>query len=134
MREREPITDHVRFTFIGGGFSGLCFGAQLKKLGVEIFHIVDPAGDFGGLWYWKRYLGAMYDTKSAVYMPLEETGYAPTEKWAHGPEILKYAHRIGKHNRLYDQALFHTQVTTLTWEDEASCWIVETNRGDRFTT
>ena len=135
VQEREPVTDHVLFTFIGGGFSGLCAGAQLKKVGVDEVRIIDGAGDFGGVWYWNRYPGAMCDTKSVVYMPLlEETGHVPTEKWAHGPEILEHAQRIGKHFGLYDQALFHTLVTTVTWHDERSRWIVETNRGDRFTT
>jgi cyclohexanone monooxygenase len=32
-----------------------------------------------------------------VYMPLlEETGHMPSEKYAHGPEILAHCERIGK--------------------------------------
>ncbi|WP_305093254.1 NAD(P)/FAD-dependent oxidoreductase [Prescottella sp. R16] len=135
VQEREPVTDHVTFTFIGGGFSGLCAGAQLKKRGVDDVRIIDTAGGFGGVWYWNRYPGAMCDTKSVVYMPLlEETGYVPTELWAHGPEILEHAGRIGKHFGLYDNALFHTKVTNATWDETSSRWTVETNRGDRFTT
>lgn len=135
MKARDSVTDHVMFTFIGGGFAGLCAGAQLKKVGVDDVRIIDGAGDFGGVWYWNRYPGAMCDTKSAVYMPLlEETGHVPTEKWAHGPEILEHARRIGRHFGLYGQALFHTQATKVTWNQESSHWIVETNRGDRFTT
>lgn len=134
VQDREPITDDVTFTFIGGGFSGLCAGAQLKKAGVEDVRIVDTAGGFGGVWYWNRYPGAMCDTKSSVYLPLlEETGYVPTELWAHGPEILEHADRIGRHFELYDNALFHTKVTSATWDEAASRWTVETHRGDRFT-
>jgi cyclohexanone monooxygenase len=131
---REPLTDHVTFAFIGGGFAGLVTGARLKEAGIEDVRIVEKGGDFGGTWYWNRYPGAMCDTASFVYMPLlEETGHMPTEKYAHAPEILEHCERIGKHFRLYDGALFHTEVTDLTWDDEASRWIVSTNRGDRFT-
>ena len=84
--ERPPVTDHVTFAFIGGGFAGLVTGARLKEAGVPDVRIIDRAGDFGGTWYWNRYPGAMCDTSSLVYMPLlEETNYMPTEKYAHGP-------------------------------------------------
>ena len=37
----------------------------------------------------------------------------PTEKYAHAPEILEHCQRIGKQFELYDNALFHTEVTGL---------------------
>ena len=131
---REPLTDHVTFTFVGGGFAGLLTGARLKEAGVDDVRIVDAAGGFGGVWYWNRYPGIMCDTSSLVYLPLlEETGYMPTEKYAHGPEILEHCERIGKHFGLYDQALFHTQIEGVTWDEGRSCWLIRTNRGDAFT-
>jgi hypothetical protein len=81
----------VTVAFIGGGFAGLVTGARLKEAGVDDVRILDKAGDFGGTWYWNRYPGAQCDTASFVYMPLlEETGYMPTEKYAHAPEILEH--------------------------------------------
>jgi cation diffusion facilitator CzcD-associated flavoprotein CzcO len=133
--DREPRTDHVTFTFIGGGFAGLVTGARLKEAGIGEVRIVEKGGDFGGTWYWNRYPGAQCDTASFVYMPLlEETGHMPTEKYAHAPEILEHCQRIGKHYGLYDNALFHTEVVDLVWQEEDACWVVTTNRGDRFTT
>ena len=132
--ERAPKTDHVTFAFIGGGFAGLVTGARLKEAGVDDVRIIDKAGDFGGTWYWNRYPGAMCDTASYVYMPLlEETGHMPTEKYAHGPEILEHCQRIGKQYDLYDNALFHTEVRDLEWDESRSVWIVRTDRGDEFT-
>jgi cyclohexanone monooxygenase len=132
--EREPRTDHVTVAFIGGGFAGLVTGARLKDVGVGDVRIIEKGGDFGGTWYWNRYPGAQCDTASFVYMPLlEETGHMPTEKYAHGPEILEHCQRIGKQYGLYDNALFHTQVTDMTWDDERSRWRIRTNRGDDFT-
>ena len=96
--------------------------------------IVEKGGDFGGTWYWNRYPGAQCDTASMVYMPLlEETGHMPTEKYAHGPEILEQCRRIGRKFGLYDNALFQTEVTGLAWDDSAKCWVISTDRGDRFT-
>jgi len=133
--EREPRTDHVTFTFIGGGFAGLITGARVKEAGVERVRIIEKGGDFGGTWYWNRYPGAQCDTASFVYMPLlEETGHMPTEKYAHAPEILEHSQRIGKQFGLYDDALFHTEVTDLRWDEDRSHWVVSTNRGDEFTT
>jgi cyclohexanone monooxygenase len=131
---RDPKTDHVTVAFIGGGFAGLVTGARLKEAGVDDVRIIEKGGDFGGTWYWNRYPGAQCDTASFVYMPLlEETGHMPTEKYAHAPEILEHCQRIGKHFGLYDNALFHTEVDDLVWDDERSRWIIRTNRGDEFT-
>ncbi len=132
--ERSPKTDHVTFAFVGGGFAGLVTGARLVEAGIEDVRIVEKGGDFGGTWYWNRYPGAQCDTASMIYMPLlEETGHMPTEKYAHAPEILAQCQRIGRQFKLYDQALFHTEVCDLHWDDVASRWVIETNRGDRFT-
>ena len=128
------MTDHVTVAFIGGGFAGLVTGARLKEAGVDDVRIIEKGGDFGGTWYWNRYPGAQCDTASFVYMPLlEETGHMPTEKYAHAPEILEHCQRIGKQFGLYDNALFHTEVTDLEWDDDRSRWIIRTNRGDEFT-
>jgi cyclohexanone monooxygenase len=131
---RAAKTDHVTFAFIGGGFAGLVTGARLVEAGVRDVRILDKAGDFGGTWYWNRYPGAQCDTASMIYMPLlEETGHVPTEKYAHAPEILAQCQRIGRQYGLYDNALFHTEVTDLSWDEAASRWVIQTNRGDRFT-
>ncbi len=131
---REPLTDHVTFAMIGGGFAGLCVGARLAQAGIKDVRIIEKAGDFGGTWYWNRYPGAQCDTASIIYLPLlEETGHMPTEKYAHAPEILEQSRRIGRTFGLYDKALFHTRVTDMVWDEGRSLWVITTDRGDRFT-
>jgi cyclohexanone monooxygenase len=67
-------------------------------------------------------------------MPLlEETGHMPSEKYAHAPEILAQCQRIGRQYQLYDNALFHTEITSLDWDQAGQRWVIRTNRGDRFT-
>ncbi|MCA6237441.1 MAG: NAD(P)/FAD-dependent oxidoreductase, partial [Phenylobacterium sp.] len=134
FQPREPKTDHVEFAFIGGGFAGLVAGARLVEAGITDVRIIEKGGDFGGTWYWNRYPGAQCDTASMIYMPLlEETGHIPREKYAHAPEILEQCQRIGRKYNLYDNALFHTEVKDLTWDEENDVWIITTNRDDRFT-
>lgn len=134
IQEREPATDHVTFAFIGGGFAGLVVGARLKEAGIEDVRIVEKGGDFGGTWYWNRYPGAQCDTASMIYLPLlEETGHMPSEKYVHAPEIREHCSRIANQYRLYDNVLFHTEVTGLEWLEDKKCWRIETHRGDTFT-
>ncbi|HUP05669.1 MAG TPA: NAD(P)/FAD-dependent oxidoreductase [Caldimonas sp.] len=131
---REPLTDHVTFAFIGGGFAGLVTAARLVEAGIRDVRIVEKGGDFGGTWYWNRYPGAQCDTASMVYMPLlEECGHMPSEKYARGPEILAHCRRIGRQYGLYEHALFHTEVLDLAWDEGRSVWRIRTQRGDAFT-
>jgi len=134
VKEREPLRDHVTVAVIGGGFSGLVTGARLAEAGVTDVRIIEKGGDFGGTWYWNRYPGAQCDTAAFVYLPLlEETGHMPSEKYVHAPEILQQCQRIGSQYKLYDNALFHTQVTELSWQQDQSHWLIKTDRGDEFT-
>ena len=41
----------------------------------------------------------------------------PTGKYVHGPKIRAHCQRIGRQFGLYDDALFHTEVTGLTWDE-----------------
>ncbi|HYS31119.1 MAG TPA: NAD(P)-binding protein, partial [Streptosporangiaceae bacterium] len=91
VADRDAKRDHVTFTFVGGGFAGLVTGARLKEAGLADVRIVEKAGGFGGTWYWNRYPGAQCDTASMIYLPLlEETGYMPSERYAHAPEIIEH--------------------------------------------
>ena len=126
---RGPATSPRRSSAAG---SPACSpGKRLKQAGIDDVRIVDKAGDFGGTWYWNA-TGAQCDTASFVYMPLlEETGHMPTEKYAHArdPRALPAYRQAVQPLR----ALFHTEVTGLRWDEAASRWIVETDRGDPFT-
>jgi cation diffusion facilitator CzcD-associated flavoprotein CzcO len=67
-------------------------------------------------------------------MPLlEETGHMPSEKYAHGPEILTHCQNIGRQYGLYNNALFHTVVEDMSWDAANVRWNIRTNRGDAFT-
>lgn len=129
--ERAPLRDRVDVLVVGGGFAGLLAGARLRQAGMKRIRIVERGGDFGGTWYWNRYPGLHCDIESYVYLPLlEEVGYVPEWKYAPGEEIRRHAVAVGQRFGLYEDACFQTQVTSLTWDDEAAEWLVATDRDD----
>ncbi|HKT77414.1 MAG TPA: NAD(P)/FAD-dependent oxidoreductase [Sphingobium sp.] len=132
--DRDPLTEDVDVVILGAGLSGLMAAARLAEQGIRNVRVIDKAGDFGGTWYWNRYPGAACDVESYIYMPfLEETGYMPTEKYAKAYEIFEHCQRIARHFDLYPAALFQTDVTDLSWNDETSRWYITTDRGDRIS-
>ncbi|MEE2679906.1 MAG: NAD(P)/FAD-dependent oxidoreductase [Myxococcota bacterium] len=132
---REGIKESVDVVIIGGGFCGLLAAARLRDAGVDKLRIIENGGDFGGTWYWNRYPGAQCDIESYIYLPLlEELDYIPTEKYAHRPEIHAHSQAIGRHYDLYARASFHTQATTIRWDEDDARWHVHTNHADRIRT
>jgi len=130
---RDPIHEEVSVAIIGGGFAGLVASARLKQAGITDIRIIDKAGDFGGVWYWNRYPGAQCDTAAMIYLPLlEETGTVPSAKYVTAPEIYAHARRIATTFGLYQNAVLSTGITSLTWNESASRWIIRTDRGDEF--
>src|SRR5262249_55922120 len=51
---REPVDESVDTLIIGAGLAGMQVAARLRMAGRDDFRILDPAGDFGGTWYWNR--------------------------------------------------------------------------------
>jgi cyclohexanone monooxygenase len=130
---REPVVEETDVVVIGAGWAGMTTAAYLTKQGVTSYRILDKAGDFGGTWYWNRYPGCMCDVEAYTYLPLlEEVGYMPTKKYAHAQEIFEYAQRLGRHFDMYPHALFQTEVTGMSWDEDAQRWQVTTTRGDRL--
>ncbi len=128
---REPLTEDIDVAVLGGGFTGLLASVQLKKAGVTQIRNIEQAGDFGGVWYWNRYPGIQCDNESYCYLPLlEETGFIPTKRFADGVEIQQHCVRIAEQFGLYENALFHTVVRSLRWDDNLQRWHVTTDRGD----
>lgn len=56
VNEVMPDGGHCRVLIVGAGYGGILFAVNLIKAGfsAEDIVIVDPAGGFGGTWYWNR--------------------------------------------------------------------------------
>jgi len=130
---RDPLIEDTTVVIVGGGFAGMLTAIDLVKHGITEFRIVEKAGDFGGTWYWNRYPGCMCDVESYVYLPLlEETGYMPTERYASATEIFNYCRLLAQTFDLYPHALFQTDLTGATWDENSLRWQVTTSRDDRL--
>jgi cation diffusion facilitator CzcD-associated flavoprotein CzcO len=131
VESRPPLSEEIDVVILGGGFSGILAGVQLRKAGVNNFRNIDHAGDFGGVWYWNRYPGVQCDNDAYCYLPLlEEMGHMPTKKFDDGPDIYDYCRKIATRFALYENALFHTMVSSMRWDDTISRWRISTDRGD----
>ncbi len=130
---RDPVSEEIDVAVLGAGLSGLMAGVQLKKAGVSSVRTIDHAGDFGGVWYWNRYPGVQCDNDAYCYLPmLEEMGYLPSKKFADGWEIYEYCQSIATRFDLYEQALFHTLVKGMRWDESIQRWLITTDRGDKI--
>ena len=128
---RAPIDEDLNVLVIGAGWGGIKASYYLTKEGVTNFRNIDTAGDFGGVWYWNQYPGVQCDNDAYCYLPLlEEMGFMPSKKFSDGAEIQAYARSIAERFGFAERGLFHTQVTSLTWDEAIQRWQVGTNRGD----
>jgi cation diffusion facilitator CzcD-associated flavoprotein CzcO len=130
---RNPVADDVDVLVVGAGLAGVIMGVQLREAGFDRIRFVDKAGSFGGTWYWNRYPGLMCDVEAYIYMPmLEEMGVIPTMRYASGEEIRLHLEAIAEKFRLGDGALFHTNVESSTWDEDAARWVIATDHGDEI--
>ena len=131
MEERAPVNRDVDVVIVGGGHAGMLAAHGLVTRGIEDFLLIEKAAGLGGTWYWNRYPDCRCDIESYIYMPLLEDGGAmPAEKYARSSVIRANAARLGEKLGLFERALFHTGVTAMRWDTQASRWIIETDRGD----
>jgi cyclohexanone monooxygenase len=128
---RDPVSRDTDVAILGAGFAGLLSGALLRQNGIEDLSLVEMGGDVGGVWYWNRYPGISCDNDGYCYIPLlEALQYIPKKKFSDGVEIYQHCQRIARHYRLYEGALFGTQVRSLRWDESLRRWRVTTNHGD----
>ncbi len=133
VEPREAIEEDLEVAILGAGWSGILAAYHLKNAGITNYRNIDHAGDWGGVWYWNRYPGIQCDNDAYCYLPLlEETGFMPTKKYSDGYEIYDYFKLIENKFELGQNALFHTVIESLQWDDEGKRWHISTNRGDKI--
>jgi cyclohexanone monooxygenase len=121
---------------VGAGFAGMYMLHRLRGLGFSA-RVLEAGSGVGGTWYWNRYPGARCDIESMQYSfsfseELDQD-WSWSEKYAPQPEILSYANHVADRFDLRQHIVFDTRVIAATFDDEAKCWLIETDRGDRIT-
>ncbi len=136
-RERAAETGTVfDAVVVGAGFAGMYMLHRLRGLGFSA-RVFEAGDGVGGTWYWNRYPGARCDVESMQYSfsfseELDQE-WNWSEKYAPQPEILAYANHIADRFDLRRHIVFSTRVVAATFDGEASCWHIETDRGDRVS-
>ena len=109
-------------------WSRILYAVRLIQAGMskDDIVIVDPAGGFGGTWYWNRYPGLMCDVESHIYLPMiEEMQYMPKRRYASGAEIREYVESICSKYGLHECAMFQSSVKSLVWNEQTNEWDVK---------
>ena len=133
---RPAIEAQYDVVIVGAGFAGLYQLHRLRALGMTA-RVIEAGSGVGGTWYWNRYPGARCDVESMQYSyafseALQQEWTWP-ELFSAQPDILKYANHVADKLDLRRDILFDTRVTKMAFDEGASQWSVETDRGDRFT-
>lgn len=124
LQEKFP-DNRCEMLIIGAGWGGIQNAIRMIEAGIPAadIRIIDPAGGFGGTWYWNRYPGLQCDIESYTYLPyLEETGYIPKNRYSEGEEIREYVNLVAQKWGLVDCAVFQTQAQKIVWDGDAKEW------------
>ncbi|MFC4255052.1 SidA/IucD/PvdA family monooxygenase [Altererythrobacter xixiisoli] len=121
---------------VGAGFAGLYMLHKLREQGLSA-QVVEAGKGVGGTWYWNRYPGARCDIPSVEYSfsfsPELERDWRWSERYAPQPEILAYLEHVADRFDLNRNIQFETRVTAAQWDEAATYWHVETDRGQAYT-
>jgi cation diffusion facilitator CzcD-associated flavoprotein CzcO len=130
-KQTPPLRDgsEIRFLILGAGHNGILFVYHLIAAGFKPSEIVivDPAGGYGGTWYWNRYPGLTCDVEGYCYLPLlEETGFVPKHRYSRGEEIRQNVELIA--DKFGIQGMFCTKAKSADWDDIQKRWVVKLSR------
>jgi cyclohexanone monooxygenase len=129
-------TEQFDVVVVGAGVSGLYALHHFRELGFTV-HVVEAGDGVGGTWYWNRYPGARCDVPSMEYSygfsPELEQEWEWTEVFPAQEELERYFNHVADRFDLRRDIQLSTRVTAATYDDDAARWLVETDRGDRFS-
>jgi len=121
---------------VGAGLSGIYALHHLRELGFTA-HVVEAGDGVGGTWYWNRYPGARCDVPSMEYSfgfsPELEQEWDWSEVFPAQDELERYFNHVVDRFDLRRDIQLSTRVVAATYDEEAARWMVETDRGDRFS-
>lgn len=125
--------ESVEVLVVGGGFGGLCMGAQLKRAGIEDFLILEQDEGLGGTWRVNTYPGAACDVPSHLY----SFSFAPragwSRKYAPQAEILDYVEDCADRFGIRPHVRAGAEVTGAIFDEASGRWRIETRDGRCFS-
>ena len=109
---------------VGAGFSGLCAGIQLKRLGIHDFVICEKADRVGGTWRENTYPGAACDVPSHLYSYSFEPNPAWSRTYGLQAEILAYLEHCATKYELRPHLRFGCAISDARFDEATGTWHV----------
>jgi cation diffusion facilitator CzcD-associated flavoprotein CzcO len=114
---------------VGGGFGGVGAVVMLHRAGYEDVTVFERGERVGGVWHHNTYPGAACDVPSHLY----EFSFEPNPRWSrrYAPqaEIQAYLEDVARRHGVLDRIRTGTEVTSASWDEERSRWVLETSAG-----
>ena len=128
-----PQTHEYDVIIVGAGFAGMYQLYRIRELGMSV-RVFETGDGVGGTWYWNRYPGARVDGQSLQYSysfssDLQQEWDWP-EFYSPQPVLERYANHVADRFNLRPDIQFETRVTSTVYDENASRWIIGTDRGD----
>jgi cyclohexanone monooxygenase len=120
------VGQQLKVAVIGAGFAGIATARALKREGFEDFVVLERSAGPGGTWWDNHYPGAEVDSPSHMY----SFSFLPndwTRTHARQPELQAYMERAIREEGLTGHFRFGVTVRSLTWDDDAAGYHVETD-------
>ena len=122
MNKTNTILDAV---VVGAGLGGLCAAIRLRGSAVQSLAILERSTEVGGTWRDSVYPGCACDVQSHMYSLSFEPNTRWTRPYSQQPEIQAYVLRLTDKYKLRPLIRFGSEVQSLRWLTEQSCWQVE---------
>jgi cyclohexanone monooxygenase len=135
VSQRPDPGPELDAVIVGAGFAGLAMLHQLRERGFSA-RVLERGSGLGGTWYWNRYPGARCDVESMEYSyqfsDALQQEWSWSERYAAQPEILRYLEHVADRFDLRRDIALDTRVDAAVYDEDAGCWTLETQRGDRI--
>jgi len=128
----EQDAQYFETVIIGTGFSGLLAAIRLQKKHFNDFVLLERSAELGGTWQINSYPGAEVDIPTSLYS-ISFVPYPFRKTFAPQSELLAYTNHIIDKYDLRKKAKTNQTVTSLTYDENACLWHVETASGERYT-
>lgn len=112
---------------IGAGFTGLGAALRLRQAGIDDFVIVERSDRVGGTWRDNTYPGVACDIPSLLY----SFSFVKNPLWSRaypsGAEICAHIEDFTDRFGLRSQIRFNTEITGLSFDEQAGVWTAKTS-------